>query len=305
MRKSILRLRRFIGAFGLIFLSGCFLTGGNPVDLSAPSIELHLPAPDDSLSAGAFVSFEAILKDDLELGSYSIDIHDNLDNHGHGRIAEIAQDPSLVRWSFKRNYTIPEGLILFVAAHDDDIEIPPNALAGPYDFIIQAVDQAGNATNYQDGSNVTFGIYVTNESQPVVSVINLVNGELELETEISFVVEGTIYDPTTGTYAGLNALEVVLGEDEDDGHDHSHLRIFQDGHEPLIDEDFGEAELNDFTIDGMVRLELVFQSINFILSREQSEELESENTDHLILTMRVTDNQGNVTVHKTVVHIHF
>ena len=274
------------------------------MDITAPEIDVSEPQTWDELAAGEFITFDATFLDDLELGSYSIDVHDNLDGHGHGRIAQPNDDPALERWIYKKNYTIPEGYIMFVAQHDDDIGIPENTMAGPYHFIVQAVDQAGNATNHQDGSTIEFEVLITNESQPVVNITNLVDGELEIEEGVRFQAEGDISDPSTGEYSGMHSMEVLLGEDLEESHEHAHGRIGQDEHEFLIDVDYEGSELEVFMIDGIIQLDQVFESINFTLSQQQLNDLISEDVDHLLLSINVKDEQGNLTISRTVVHIH-
>ena len=285
-----------------LFFASCSSDSDEPVDVTIPEIDMHEPHAHDEFAAGQNITFEAVFTDDVELGSYSIDVHDNLDGHGHGRIAQPKNDPSLERWIFKQNYPIPEGYIRYEAA--EDIPISENAVAGPYHFIVQAVDAAGNATNYQDGSTVEIEILITNDSQPVVNITNIVDDELEIEVGEPFVVEGDISDPTTGEYAGMHSMEILLGEDHEDEHEHIHGRILQDGHEYLIDEDYEGTELEAFMVEGVIQLDQVFESINFILSEEQHDELESEDVDHLMLTISVIDEQGNMTINETVVHIH-
>jgi hypothetical protein len=290
--------------FSMIFMYRCSLGDGGPVDVTAPTIEVHEPGAGAYLEAGSYINFEAIFKDDFELGSYSIDIHDNFDGHSHGRIARTGTDPSLVKWSFKRSYTIPEGMIIFVAQHDDDIEVAANAMAGPYHFIVQAVDKAGNATNYQDGSTVELEVFITNDSQPIVNITNLENGELDIEVDVLFMVEGDVADPTTGEYAGMHSLEVVLGEGHDPVHQHVHMRIAEDGYEDLIDVNFEGAELDQFMIDDAIQLDNVFEAINFTLSQAQLDNLVDEGIDHLVLTIKIHDEQGNINMSNTEVHIH-
>jgi len=285
-----------------IFFTSCIFGGSDLVDITAPKIDVLKPQAWDSAVAGGFVDFDAKFMDDLELGSYSIDVHDNLDGHGHGRISQPNDDPSLERWIYKKNYSIPEGYIMFVAQHDDDIAVPENSMAGPYHFVVQAVDQAGNATNYQDGSTVEFEVLIMNDSQPVVNITNLVEGELEIESGARFIVEGDISDPTTGTYAGIHSMEVLLGEDNEEAHEHG--RIEQDEHSNLIDVDYEGSDLEVFMIDGIIQLDQVFESIDFTLSQQQLDELTSEGIDHLMLNLQVRDEQGNLTISRTIVHIH-
>jgi hypothetical protein len=288
----------------ILLLGGCIFQDSALIDITAPEIEIQDPEAGRNFQAGGYVQFEGTFRDDLELGSYSIDIHDNFDGHTHGRIAGPSDDPSLIKWSSKNNYSIPEGLIIYNAQHNDDIEIPANAMAGPYHFIVQAVDKAGNATSYQDGSTVELEVLIANDSQPVVNITNLVNDELEIEAGVLFMVEGTITDPTTGEYAGMHALEILLGESHEEEHHHDHMRIIQDDHEDLIDIDFEEADLEPYMVEGAIILEQIFEYIDFTLSQEQLQDLIDEDIDHLQLTLTVHDEQGNITISKTVVHVH-
>lgn len=303
--------------FILNIFTGCIFSSDDLIDITAPEIEVLEPHERDELAAGEFIAFDATFMDDLELGSYSIDVHDNLDGHGHGRIAQPKDDPGLERWIFKKNYTIPEGYIMYAAQHDDDILIAENAVAGPYHLIVQAVDQAGNATNYQDGSTVEYEILITNDSQPVVTITNLVDGELEIESDVRFEVEGDVSDPTVGEYSGMHSMEILLGEDHEEEHEHIHAgsgqdepevylhgRIGQDEHGALIDADYEGSELELFMVDGVIQLDQVFESIGFTLSQKQFNELSSEGVDHLMLSIKVKDEQGNLTISRTVVHIH-
>ena len=336
------RRKNLIILFISSIFTGCIFSSDGLIDITAPEIDVHEPHERDELAAGDFVTFDATIFDDMELGSYSIDVHDNLDGHGHGRIAQPKDDPGLERWIFKKNYTIPEGYIMFAAQHDDDILISENAMAGPYHFIVQAVDAAGNATNYQNGSTVEYEVLITNDSQPVVNITNLVEGELEIEEGVRFHVEGDVTDPTTGTYSGFHWMEILLGEDHEESHEHIHGnrglsesvmnlnertgqdesaanvhgrisrdrseinvhgRTSQDEHDALIDVDYEGSELDVFMTDGVILLDKVFESIDFTLSQEQLNELNSEGVDHLMLSIKVKDEQGNLTISRTVVHI--
>jgi hypothetical protein len=300
MRNSLSWSGFLIMSYGLTFLPGCIDDDGGAIDTTAPVIELHYPESGSYQEAGGFVHFESTFKDDLQLASYSIDVHDNLDGHGHGRIAQPTTDPSLVRWSLKRNYSIPSGLIIFVAQHDDNIEISSKAIAGPYHFIVQAVDMAGNATSFQDGSTKEIEMYISNDSQPVISITNLVNDELELKEGVPFRVEGDIIDPTSGVYAGIHSLDVILGEGHEEAHQHDQMRMEV---EDLIDVHYEGTGLDAFMVNDTIILDLVFGTINFTLSQQQHDDLTGEGIDHLILTLEVRDEQGNLTIQNTPVYV--
>ena len=136
------------------------------VDLTAPVIEVRNPEYGKLLPAGEFIAFEAGFIDDVELATYNIEIHENFGGHGHGRIAMVNNDPALIKWSFKESFIIPDGLRLFEEVLEDHILIPNNAIAGPYHFIVQAIDKAGNSTSFQNNSAVELEILITNDSQP-------------------------------------------------------------------------------------------------------------------------------------------
>jgi len=272
------------------------------VDTTAPTIEVKDPAMGEYFDANDYAHFEATFVDDLELATYNIEIHDNFGGHSHGRIAATNDDPSLIKWSYKESFLIPEGLTLFQAELEDEIEIPANVMAGPYHFIVQAIDKAGNATSFQDDSAVELEIYINNDSQSQINITNLEDDELEIEAGLLFMVEGEVSDPTTGEYAGMHSINIYLGEGSHEDHDHNHGgRIAE---VDLIDSYFEEAELQQFMVDENIILDKIFEHINFTLSQDELNELVDEEVDYLLLTITVADEQGNITVSNIDVHVH-
>jgi hypothetical protein len=297
---SLLTVSMFIFLWSL---TGCN-DDSESIDTSAPTIELEDPAYGEFFAAGNSVHFEASFTDDVELGSYKIDIHNNFDGHAHGRIAKTNDDPSLIKWSFSQSFDFTPGLKNSdIHLHDDEqLEIPQNTMAGPYHFIVSAVDKSGNATSNQDDSTVEVEIYITNTSMPLVDISNLANDELEIEVGEVFMVTGTITDPTGGTYAGMHSVEILLGEGHHGEHDHDHGgRIAE---EDLIDFDIDEEALGVFMEGDAIVLEKIFEEINFTLSQAQLNELIAEEVDHLQLMIKVYDEQGNIAVSVTEVHVH-
>jgi len=272
------------------------------IDTTAPTIEVEEPANGGHLSAGEYVHFEGKFIDDFELATYNIEIHDNFGGHAHGRIASVGEDPSLSKWSYKQSFLIPEGLTLFQAVLEDEIEAPTNTMAGPYHFIVQAIDQAGNATSFQDDSAVELEVVITNDSQPIINITNLVEDELEMEVDVLFMVEGDVSDPTSGEYAGMHSMGVVLGEGLHDDHDHTHGGRVAEG--DLIDVHFEDQELLQFMVDDKIMLNKVFEYVDFTLSQGQLDDLIAEEIDHLLLTITVLDEQGNIALSNTDVHVH-
>jgi len=298
------RKMKFVFTVGLLGLFGMISCdeSSDEIDTTAPSIELLDPVNGEYMSAGGYAHFEANLSDDIELATYNLEIHENFDSHSHGRLAATNDDPSLIKWSYKQSFQVPSGSQEYMAVHEDEIEIAQNAMAGPYHYIVQAIDASGNSTSFQDDSAVEIEIYITNDSQPIVDITNLVDDELEIEVGTVFMVTGDVTDPTTGEYEGMHSLEVILGEDSHEEHEHDHGgRIAE---EDLIDVHFEEEELAQFMVDGAIILDKIFETINFTLSEAELDELIEEEIDHLKLTISVHDEQGNIAVSNTEVHVH-
>lgn len=288
----------FLALWGM---SGCN-DDGETIDTTPPVVEIDEPGFGDFFAAGGPIHFEAVFADDIELGSYKIDIHNNFDGHAHGRVAKANDDPGLLKWSFSQSFDFAPGLKSSDVQLHDELEILQNTMAGPYHFIVSAVDKSGNATSYQDGSTLEVEIYITNTSMPVVDITNLVNNELEIEVGQVFMVTGTITDPTVGTYAGMHSVKVILGEGHHGGHDHDHGgRVAEND---LIDFDLDENGLSDFMEGDVIILEKIFEEVNFSLSQAQLNELIAEEVDHLQLMIKVYDEQGNIAVSVTDVHVH-
>lgn len=96
----------------------------------------------------------------------------------------------------------------------------------------------------------------------------------------------------------MHMLKVNLGE----GHDHDHGGRLAE--EDLIDVTVEEEELQQFMVDDLIIMDKVFESINFSLSQTQLDDLISEEGDHLLLQIKVFDEQGNISISNTVVHVH-
>ncbi len=298
--------------FASLALAGAFITvftacsdDEGSTDLTAPVIEVLDPEWGEAFAAGEHIHFDANLSDNDGLASFQVDIHNNFDGHSHGR--STAHDPSLVKFSYLESFDVPSGAKNYNAHLHDDIEIVENALAGPYHLIVNAIDINGNSTSFQDGSTVEIEILITNNSMAIVEVTNMHHGELELEIDEAFEVNGTISDlvPAAGEYAGIDHVEIMLGEEgEHGGHGHSHGRIADDDH-MLIDVEYEHEDLEEFMEDGVINLAMLFNDINFVLTQEMADELEEEDVDHLELTIKVKDNQGNYTIQRIPVHVHF
>lgn len=264
-----------------------------PPDLTPPHIELDNPKMGGKFSAGTYIPFNALFSDDQSLGTFSIDIHNAFDDHGHGRIAE---DPELSKFSYKRNFELPPSTAHIIAL-PEEIFIPVETMAGPYHFIVQAIDAVGNATSFQDASNVEREIQITNASMARVDITNILNDELEIEADFPFIVEGTITDPPHPALQGFELVYIALGE-PDEGHAHEHERMAEN-----LFENYTEGSQLDpyYNQDGSLNLSKL---INFTPGSQDLSTLQNEGVDHLVLTIEVHDIQGNITFELVPVHIH-
>ncbi len=94
---------------------------------------------------GDVIPFHYIMTDNLELGAYNIEVHNNFDHHTHSTTAiDCPLDPEKQPqhpWVFNKDYEIPAGLHSFDARHD--IQIPTDIDCGDYHFMIRLTDRAG------------------------------------------------------------------------------------------------------------------------------------------------------------------
>lgn len=88
-----------------------------------------------------------VLKDNIELGSYNVEIHNNFDHHSHSTDAgecelDAKKEANNHVWIYNKDFKIPAGSTTFVA--DERIPIPEHAQAGDYHFMIRFTDKAGH-----------------------------------------------------------------------------------------------------------------------------------------------------------------
>ncbi len=156
----------FISVFGkkawmtvfLVFLFAVFNACNNQeTDDEKPEIDLTIadafPVNCDTLYFGEDFSFQALLKDNVELGSYSIDIHNNFDHHSHSsEVTECELWPKKVPvnpFVFIDDYDIPQGSREYKTSQK--ITIPAGNGNGAFDegdyhFYISLTDKEGWST---------------------------------------------------------------------------------------------------------------------------------------------------------------
>lgn len=137
---------------GTAFILACSQDSPEPVDTLRPSIQVISPKTNDSLQTGEQLILKAIFEDDQELGVYKINIHENGDDHSHSR-------RSASPFSLEKTFELKGRR----AEVSDTLAIPEDAEHGEYHLTIEAIDRAGNATNFADGSSKQITIFIHGE----------------------------------------------------------------------------------------------------------------------------------------------
>lgn len=136
-----------LGLLSLWLVCGC--QEDEAIDTEYPVIDATFtglfPKQCSSIRKGGTFTFKARFTDNVQLGSFSLDIHHNFDHHTHSTEVndcdmapvKTPENPFLLI----RNYPIPEGLREHVAEYA--IEIPGDVDSGDYHFMILLTDEEG------------------------------------------------------------------------------------------------------------------------------------------------------------------
>lgn len=127
-------------------------TGDNPKDMTDPVISgegiTANPIDCQVYRRGELIPFNYVFTDNVELGAFNIEIHDNFDHHTHGTTSvdcELEPDKSPVApWRYNRDFEIPQGSKSYTARID--IPIPADVDAGDYHFMVRLTDRSGRQT---------------------------------------------------------------------------------------------------------------------------------------------------------------
>ena len=124
------------------------------IDDQKPAINLDIqdafPVSCDTLYLGESFTFKALFTDNRELGSFSIEIHDNFDHHAHSTEVETCEfhpDKQAVNpFEFLEDYEIPAGMKQYETSIE--INIPEENQdgqldEGDYHFFIRLTDREG------------------------------------------------------------------------------------------------------------------------------------------------------------------
>ncbi|QCR21724.1 DUF4625 domain-containing protein [Pontibacter sp. SGAir0037] len=144
MKKNLFSLLLAV----LVLAAGC-KDDQDAIDTEYPEIILTasntFPVQCSTIKRGESFTVRILLRDNMQLGSYSLDIHHNFDQHTHSTEVEEctmeAVKTPVTPFLFIRNYPIPEGLREYQAA--TEIEVPADVDPGDYHFLIRVTDKEG------------------------------------------------------------------------------------------------------------------------------------------------------------------
>ncbi|MFT2010525.1 DUF4625 domain-containing protein [Pontibacter sp. 13R65] len=119
------------------------------IDTEYPEIILTtadaFPVQCSTVKRGETFTFRAMLTDNVQLGSCSLDIHHNFDHHTHStEVEECEMDPvktPVKPFLFIRNYSIPAGVREYQARAE--IAVPADVDPGDYHLMIRVTDKEG------------------------------------------------------------------------------------------------------------------------------------------------------------------
>lgn len=137
-----------LGVFAFAIISSCSSDDAE-IDTEYPVIDISaaaaFPIQCSTIERGQTFTFKAKFNDNVELGSYSLDIHHNFDHHTHSTEVESCEMDAIKKpvkpMLFINNYTIPTGVKSYEATAQ--IAIPSDVDPGDYHFMIRLTDKEG------------------------------------------------------------------------------------------------------------------------------------------------------------------
>lgn len=171
--KKIIPMLALVAAF-----SGC-----KKSDIELPIIQsftVNGESEEVEAAVGTVLNFSAILTDNENLQQYKIDLHDAFDGHTHNKTSLYPRFGYLNIIDISgASYTVNESEL-----------ISPDAAAGPYDIIMQVLDETGN-----EGAFKEVVLTITRPDQAAITVSNY---DLSIENSVAagsrLTLAGTITD---------------------------------------------------------------------------------------------------------------
>lgn len=110
-------------------------------DTTKPVINLIEPEEGAMLKPGSILHLDMDLEDNVMLGSYKVEIHNNFNGHTHTK-AEAEDTGETVPFAFNKSWDVSGLKNTHIHLHE--IEIPANAKEGNYHLLVYCTDAAGN-----------------------------------------------------------------------------------------------------------------------------------------------------------------
>lgn len=172
------------------------------VDVTAPSFtQITLNGSEESVTitpeSRLLIQLDA--KDDESVSQLKIDIHDAFDNHEHGKTNNTP-------WTYVNVLNVEGGMVSEV----DSPLVPLEASAGRYHAVFRVLDASGN-----EGDYVEREVYITNGSEPIISVTNPDFNSVNYSLGDVISLSGIVSDDD-----GLDDVEVFLLHEEEEHHHH-------------------------------------------------------------------------------------
>lgn len=183
-------------------------------DVAKPAISVVSPASNNTFTGGDTIAFHAWFTDNRELSQYRIEIHSSSDGHSHGKQSGIAPH-------FKF-----DTIVNITGVNTEQrlfIPTPAGAAAGPYHFIVSAVDKAGNEADF-----VEVDITLVNPTDTVAPLVTPVHPDFSWnevftvfpagQDTVQVKITGQLTDASNGGAPGdLKAFQIDFyaeGSDE-------------------------------------------------------------------------------------------
>lgn len=126
----------------VVFFVSCNNDDDNNVDTTKPTIVLNEPVDHEEFLPGGEIHFDADFADNVELGSYKIEIHSSSDGHGHRGVQNEG-----IAWSYEESHAFDAGLKNRNVHSHIDIPVTINGepiKEGHYHLGVYCTDKAGN-----------------------------------------------------------------------------------------------------------------------------------------------------------------
>ena len=142
MKKS------FLSLILLCALCACSSSDDDEKDMTKPeilSLDTACPLECDTYHRGGKIAFSYVFTDNVELGKYNIEVHNNFDHHTHSTSAveckmDAVKEPQKP-WVYNKDFDIPSGQQRYESKME--IPIPADIDVGDYHFMIRLTDKTG------------------------------------------------------------------------------------------------------------------------------------------------------------------